>query len=82
MNWNLFEICLDKPLEALIKTGACIGIGTGIDMVEASFIPVWLMEFAKLLAYFGASVAFFKFLINIFKKKEVKNETCEKCGRY
>ncbi|NBW13691.1 MAG: hypothetical protein EBR82_37400 [Caulobacteraceae bacterium] len=68
MNFNFLDIDLSAPGEALLKTGVFLFIGTFIDNLYTAHIPPIFMETAKFCAYMGASVAFFKFLIEIWKK--------------
>ena len=76
-NLNLLEIQLDKPTDAFIKTGIFLISGTGLDHIEVQTIPAIIMDTAKLLAYLGASVAFFKFMIGLFSPKKAKADRSE-----
>ena len=38
-------------------------VGTALEGVEATHLPPIIIECAKVLAYLGASVAFFKFIL-------------------
>jgi len=68
MNFNFLDVDLSAPGEALFKTGVFLFIGTFIDYLYTAHIPPIFMETAKFCAYMGASVAFFKFLIEVYKK--------------
>lgn len=68
MNFNFFDVDLSAPGEALVKTGTFLFIGHFIDYLYSAHIPPIFMETAKFCAYMGASVAFFKFLIEVWKK--------------
>jgi len=79
MNFNFdpLDICLTRPTEAFIKTFSFLSIGLGLDGMDTMHIPPIIMEIAKLLAYLGASVAFFKFVIGFFTKKETNKDEKE-----
>lgn len=68
MNFNFLDVDLSAPGEALVKTGCFLFVGTFIDYIYSAHIPPIVMETAKFCAYMGASVAFFKFLIEVYKK--------------
>jgi hypothetical protein len=68
MSFNFFDVDLSAPGEALLKTGTFLFIGSFIDVLYNAHIPPILLETAKFCAYMGASVAFFKFLIEVYKK--------------
>jgi hypothetical protein len=74
-NLNLLEIQLDKPTDAFVKTAIFLVSGTGLEHVEVQTIPPIIMDTAKLLAYLGASVAFFKFIIGLFSGKKSKSKS-------
>jgi hypothetical protein len=59
-----------RPGEAFLK---CLGFVTLGNVFETNLfemhLPPIVLEVARLLAYLGASVAFFKFIINLFRGK-------------
>jgi hypothetical protein len=73
LNFNIdpLQIDLARPGEAFLKSVCFLSIGTifeGTDINHMHLPPI-IIEVAKTLAYLGASVAFFKFLIGIFRPK-------------
>jgi hypothetical protein len=73
VNFNIdpLQIDLARPGEAFLKSVCFLSIGTifeGTDINQMHLPPI-IVEVAKTLAYLGASVAFFKFVIGIFKPK-------------
>jgi len=48
--------------------------GTALEGVEPVHLPPIVIECAKVLAYLGASVAFFKFILVLIMGKNVTNE--------
>lgn len=73
VNFNIdpLQIDLARPGEAFLKSVCFLSIGTIFDGTDINHmhLPPIIIEVAKTLAYLGASVAFFKFLIGIFKPK-------------
>jgi len=70
---NFLDIDLSHPVDCLMKTGTFLAVGTALEF--ASGFPPLLMDCAKFLAYLGASIAFWKFMLMLFfpskfKKKE------------
>jgi len=81
LNFNIdpLQIDLGRPGEAFLKSVCFLSIGTifeGTDINHMHLPPI-IIEVAKTLAYLGASVAFFKFLIGIFRPttKEENKQT-------
>ena len=73
INFDPTNIDLARPGEAFLKSSGYLMMGTmfeGID-INTMHIPPIFIEFVKLCAYLGAGVAFFKFLIKLFKKPDV-----------
>lgn len=69
-NFDPLDIDLARPGEAFLKSSGYLMMGTmfeGVDINTIHMPPIFL-EFAKLLAYLGASVAFFKFVVKLFIK--------------
>lgn len=69
-NFDPTDVDLARPGEAFLKSSGFIMMGTmfeGLNL-QAMHIPPIFLEFAKLLAYLGASVAFFKFMIKLMSK--------------
>ncbi|NBP00932.1 MAG: hypothetical protein EBU90_12505 [Proteobacteria bacterium] len=65
-----------RPGEAFLKSAGFLMTGMmfeGLNINEMHIPPI-ILEFAKLCAYLGAGVAFFKFVINLFKKDKDKEE--------
>lgn len=74
-NFDLTDIDYSRPGEALLKTGSLLIIGNVLPLVEqvdiySLHVPPVFTEIFRILAYAGASVAFFKFIINLFKKQK------------
>lgn len=70
VNFDPTDIDLSRPGEAFVKSSSYLMLGTmfeGINL-QTMHIPPIFLEFAKLLAYLGASVAFFKFLFKLLSK--------------
>ena len=65
-----------RPGEAFLKSAGFLVTGMmfeGVSINEMHIPPV-ILELAKLCAYLGAGVAFFNFVINLFKKTKNKEE--------
>jgi hypothetical protein len=76
VNFNIdpLQIDLARPGEAFLKSVCFLSIGTifeGTDINQMHLPPI-IIEVAKTLAYLGASVAFFKFVIALFKRTPEK----------
>lgn len=65
-NFNPVDVDLAAPAEAFIKSGVMLVAGLGLETVEPVHLPPIIIEVAKTLAYLGASVAFFRFVITLF----------------
>jgi hypothetical protein len=65
-NFNPFDIDFSAPAEAFLKSGGLLMVGTGLETVQSAHLPPIIIETAKVLAYLGASVAFFRFVMAIF----------------
>lgn len=71
-NFDPTDIDLSRPGEAFVKSSTFLMLGTmfeGLD-INTMHIPPIFIEFAKICAYLGAGVAFFKFVIKLMSKKE------------
>jgi hypothetical protein len=82
MNFNFDPLSVDltKPGEAFLKSMTLLSVGTvfeGVDINQMHLPPI-IVEVAKTLAYLGASVAFFKFLINLFRPSKKDDSGSEK----
>jgi hypothetical protein len=78
MHFNIdpTDIDLARPGEAFVKSSSYLMMGTmfeGLDVYNMHIPPIFI-EFAKLLAYLGASVAFFKFMIKLISKPKPSGE--------
>jgi hypothetical protein len=76
INFDPLNIDMTRPGEAFLKSFSFLMVGTvfeGTDISQMHLPPI-IIEIAKTLAYLGASVAFFKFIINIFKPKSKDTE--------
>ncbi len=69
INFDPTDIDLSRPLEAFCKTGGLLFIGNLFEHVDITtlHVPPVFTEIFRILAYAGASVAFFKFIINLWK---------------
>jgi len=73
-NFDPMNIDLARPGEAFLKYLGYVSLGHIFETNPAEMhLPPIILESAQLLAYLGASVAFFKFLINLFRKKVPKS---------
>jgi hypothetical protein len=73
INLNPFDIDFSQPVIPLVKSGGFLMIGTFLENIHSAHLPPIFIEIAKVLAYLGASVAFFKFIGSIFFKKKDEN---------
>ena len=64
-NFNPLDIDFSAPTEAFLKSGGLLMVGTGLEVVQSAHLPPIIIEVAKTLAYLGASVAFFRFVLAI-----------------
>jgi hypothetical protein len=70
-NFDPMIIDLARPGEAFLKCLGYVGLGHALNINPVDIhLPPIILESAQLLAYLGASVAFFKFVINLFKKQK------------
>lgn len=70
-NFDPMIIDLARPGEAFLKCLGYVSLGHVFKINPADMhLPSIILETAQLLAYLGASVAFFKFIINLFKKQK------------
>ena len=71
-NFDPLDIDLARPGEAFLKSSGYLMMATMFDGIDINtmHIPPIFLEFAKLLAYLGAGVAFFKFVIKLFVKSD------------
>jgi len=76
MNLNLFpnDFNFDESGFNFLKSGFFLMVGTALEGVEATHLPPIIIECAKVLAYLGASVAFFKFILVLIFGNNVTNE--------
>lgn len=66
---------ISRPGEAFLKCLGFLTLGTIMDYnINDVHLPPIFIEVARFLAYMGASVAFFKFIINLFKKDKKQSE--------
>lgn len=75
-NFDPTNIDLARPGEAFVKSSGYLMMGTmfeGID-INTMHIPPVFIEFAKVCAYMGAGVAFFKFVIKLFTKTDTEEK--------
>lgn len=72
MNFDIFNIDLNQPVDCFIKTCTFLAVGTGLEF--ASGFPPLLMDFAKFFAYLGASIAFWKFILTLIMPGKFKKE--------
>lgn len=66
------DIDLAKSGETLATTAGFLVMGTmfeGLDL-QHMHIPPIVLEFAKLFAYIGAGMSFYRFVIGLFIKKK------------
>lgn len=72
VNFDPTDIDLSRPGEAFVKSSSYLMLGTMFEGVhlQTMHIPPIFLEFAKLLAYLGASVAFFKFMLKLITKEK------------
>ena len=64
---------ITRPGEAFLKCIGFVSLGTIMEYnINDVHLPPIFIEVARFLAYMGASVAFFKFLINLFRKKKTE----------
>jgi|694.fasta_scaffold110026_6 hypothetical protein len=78
-NFNFDPMNIDlitRPGEAFLKCMGFLTLGTVMEVnINDIHLPPIFIEVARFLAYMGASVAFFKFIINLFRgKKEIKED--------
>ena len=57
-----------------VKSCTLLMAGTALEGVEPVHLPPIVIECAKVLAYLGASVAFFKFVMVLIMGNNVTNE--------
>jgi hypothetical protein len=70
MNWHFFDIDLDEPKSMMWKTGLFLSVATLCEHIQDWHIPPIILEVARLFAYFGASVAFWKVIYYAIKKEK------------
>jgi hypothetical protein len=78
-NFDPTDIDYSRPGEALLKSGTLLFIGNILPWIQnidinTVHIPPIFTEIFRILAYAGASVAFFKFIINLFKKQKLEDK--------
>ncbi len=77
-NFDPMNIDLSRPGEAFLKCIGFVSIGNLFEIsANEMHLPPIILEIAQLLAYMGASVAFFKFIINLFNKKKTRKNNLE-----
>lgn len=74
MNMDLLDIDLTRPTEAFCKTTFLVSTAHVLEWLAGSHLPAIVIECAQLLAYLGASVAFWKMLYQLVKKRKAKND--------
>jgi hypothetical protein len=62
LNFNPFDADFSEPGFTFLKSTSLLMIGTLLEVIPGTHLPPIIIEIAKVLAYLGASVAFFKFL--------------------
>jgi hypothetical protein len=72
MNWGLFDMDVDDPKTLVWKTGLFLSIATLCEHIQDWHIPPIILEVARLFAYFGASVAFWKVIYAAIRKKKAE----------
>ena len=73
LNLNPFDIDFAEPAMTFFKSCTLLMAGTALEGVEPVHLPPIIIECAKVLAYLGASVAFFKFILAmIYGNKDEK----------
>jgi hypothetical protein len=75
MHFNFFaDIDLAKSGESLLAATGFLALGTmfeGVDL-QHMHIPPIVLELAKLCAYLGAGMSFFRFIVGLFIKRKEK----------
>jgi len=74
LNLNPFDVDFAEPAVTFIKSCTLLMAGTALEGVEPVHLPPIVIECAKVLAYLGASVAFFKFILVLIMGNNVSNE--------
>ena len=62
LNFNPFDADFSEPGFTFLKSTSLLMIGTLLEGLQGTHLPPIVIELAKVLAYLGASVAFFKFI--------------------
>lgn len=70
MNLHNFDFDMSSSLTNFVTSTTFLVVGLGLEAVDEPRIPLIIMDIAKLLAYLGASVSFWKLLFGIKKKEE------------
>ena len=66
LNFNPFDADFSEPGFTFLKSTSLLMVGTMLDGLQGTHLPPVVIELAKVLAYLGASVAFFKFIGALF----------------
>jgi len=74
INLNPFDVDFTEPAMTFVKSCTLLMAGTALEGVEPVHLPPIVIECAKVLAYLGASVAFFKFILVLIMGNNVSNE--------
>ena len=74
INLNPFDVDFTEPAMTFVKSCTLLIAGTALEGVEPVHLPPIVIECAKVLAYLGASVAFFKFILVLIMGNNVSNE--------
>lgn len=74
INLNPFDVDFTEPAMTFVKSCTLLMAGTALEGVEPVHLPPIIIECAKVLAYLGASVAFFKFILVLIMGNNVSNE--------
>ena len=74
LNLNPFDVDFAEPAVTFLKSCTFLLAGTALESVEPVHLPPIVIECAKVLAYLGASVAFFKFILVLVMGNNVTNE--------
>ena len=74
INLNPFDVDFTEPAMTFVKSCTLLMAGTALEGVEPVHLPPIVIECAKVLAYLGASDAFFKFILVLIMGNNVSNE--------
>lgn len=72
MNLSNFDFDMTNSVSSFVQSVTFLVVGIGLENIDEPRIPLIVMDIAKLLAYLGASVSFWKLLFG--KEKSKKEE--------